>query len=298
MGSCSQPRSLSLISMNKHIPFVFIALIVLALVLPAISGYCEDGQPVAAQPVQKSIDSEKVSKDVSRAAKLLHKAVKEKEKGNFLKARDLYEKALSELGSLEDNREAVRDELEDLNIKILFSRIVTPDSVMYEVKSGDNLQALAKHFNTTVALIKRANGLKSDLIRIGDKLKITKAEFTITVSCSRNLLYLKEGDRIIKTYPCATGQDESTPIGTFKIINKLEEPTWYKAGAVVPPGSPENSLGTRWMGISSPGYGIHGTIEPESIGHAVTSGCVRMYNQDVEELYTIVPVGTVVTIER
>ncbi|MDD5085164.1 MAG: L,D-transpeptidase family protein [Candidatus Omnitrophica bacterium] len=284
--------------MNKHRPpLVLTILILFTLILPAGSVYCEDTQPAAAQPTPKSVNPDKVSQDVSRAAKLLRNAVKEKGKGNLLKAKDLYKKALSELESIEDNRKAIQGALEDLNMKILFSQTLTPDSVVYEVKSGDSLQVLAKRFNTTVALIKRANGLKSDLIRVGDKLKVIKTEFAVVVNRSSNLLCLKMGDEIIKTYSCATGKDGATPVGTFKIINKLEDPTWYKAGAVVPPGSPENSLGTRWMGISSPGYGIHGTIEPESIGHSVTSGCVRMHNQDVEELYTIVPVGTVVIIE-
>jgi lipoprotein-anchoring transpeptidase ErfK/SrfK len=73
-------------------------------------------------------------------------------------------------------------------------------------------------------------------------------------------------------------------------------PTWFKAGAVVPAASPENILGTRWMGLDKPGYGIHGTTDPQSLGKQVTQGCVRLSNRDVEELYTIVPLGTEVTI--
>ncbi len=79
-------------------------------------------------------------------------------------------------------------------------------------------------------------------------------------------------------------------------MNKLPNPTWFKAGAVVPPESPENVLGTRWMGFDLAGYGIHGTVEPQNLGKQVTQGCVRMANQDVEELYTIIPVGTEVTV--
>jgi lipoprotein-anchoring transpeptidase ErfK/SrfK len=71
---------------------------------------------------------------------------------------------------------------------------------------------------------------------------------------------------------------------------------WYKDGAAVPPGSPENILGTRWMGLSKEGYGIHGTTEPGSLGKQATAGCVRMLNAEVEELYGILPEGTEVTI--
>ena len=85
-------------------------------------------------------------------------------------------------------------------------------------------------------------------------------------------------------------------MGTFKITTKLVNPVWYKSGAVVPPDSPENILGTRWMGFDLEGYGIHGTTSPESIGTQATAGCVRMLNNEVEELYTFLPQGTEVTI--
>ena len=80
------------------------------------------------------------------------------------------------------------------------------------------------------------------------------------------------------------------------VVNKLVDPVWYRQGAVVPPDSPENILGTRWMGISEKGYGIHGSVDPEAIGYQVTAGCVRMLNAEVEELYDIIPLGTEVTI--
>jgi lipoprotein-anchoring transpeptidase ErfK/SrfK len=113
---------------------------------------------------------------------------------------------------------------------------------------------------------------------------------------SQNILILKTDEEIIKTYIVSTGKNNSTPVGTFKIANKLINPTWFKAGAVVAAGSPENILGTRWLGFNLPGYGIHGTTDPKSVGKQVTEGCVRMLNSEVEELYSIVPVGTEVTI--
>ena len=70
----------------------------------------------------------------------------------------------------------------------------------------------------------------------------------------------------------------------------------FKAGAVVSADSPENVLGTRWLGLDVSGYGIHGTVEPQSLGKQVTQGCVRMANNEVEELYTYIPVGTEVTV--
>jgi lipoprotein-anchoring transpeptidase ErfK/SrfK len=100
----------------------------------------------------------------------------------------------------------------------------------------------------------------------------------------------------MKTYTVATGKENSTPTGSFKIVNKLRNPTWFRTGAVIPPNSPENVLGSRWLGLDIKGYGIHGSRDINEIGKQVTMGCVRMRNQEIEEVYDIVPVGTEVTI--
>ncbi|MDD5618310.1 MAG: L,D-transpeptidase, partial [Candidatus Omnitrophica bacterium] len=101
---------------------------------------------------------------------------------------------------------------------------------------------------------------------------------------------------VIKTYNVATGKNNSTPVGTYKLINKIINPPWYKDGRKIPPTSPENILGSRWMGLDLPGIGIHGTTQPEEIGKQVTEGCVRMRNNDVEEIYGLVPLDTEVII--
>lgn len=192
----------------------------------------------------------------------------------------------------------IRKELEALNCKILFSKTLTPGSFLYEVKPGDSLYKIAKEHNTTPALIARSNEIRGFLIYPGAKLKVVTEPFFIKVKLSRNRLYLFQGEELIKTYSVATGENRTTPTGTFTLENKLVNPTWYRVGAVVPPDSPENILGTRWMGFSIPSYGIHGTTQPESIGKSTSAGCIRMLNEDVEELYDIVPVKTAVTIVK
>ena len=129
------------------------------------------------------------------------------------------------------------------------------------------------------------------------KLKIHTAPFLIRIDKSKNTLVLYSNDEAVKKYSVATGRKNCTPVGEFKITDKLVHPTWFKTGAILPPGSPENALGTRWMGFDKLGYGIHGTIEPKSIGTQASEGCIRMLNEDVEELYSIVPVGTKVIIQ-
>ena len=108
---------------------------------------------------------------------------------------------------------------------------------------------------------------------------------------------MKGDEEILKTYTVSTGTNNSTPVGVFKITNKLIHPIWYRSdGKVIPYGDPANLLGTRWMGLTKKGYGIHGTLEPEKLGQQVTDGCIRMKNEEVEELYGFLTPGTEITI--
>ena len=218
------------------------------------------------------------------------------EKGEYIQAQKIYEEMLKNKTLSSEQRQGIRQAHENLNMRLLFSRIQTQDSFFYTVVQGDSLYKIAVKHETTVALIKKTNGLNKDTIYPGMKLKITRGEFSVNIDKSENTLTLRLNDRVMKHYEVATGTDNGTPTGPFTITNKLENPTWYKAGAIVLPDSPENALGTRWLGFDYPGYGIHGTIAPDSIGSQSTSGCVRMLNKEVEELYTIIPTGTSVMI--
>lgn len=227
----------------------------------------------------------------------LQEAIKLQKLGKYLEARSIYDEILKEPGISKKENHRIRRQYENLNMKLLFSNYETPESQTHLVKPGDTLLKISKKYNTTIELIKKTNALTRDTIYPDRKLKILRGSFSILVDKSSNSLILLLDDKVFKRYQVATGANNGTPVGQFKIINKLENPTWYKAGAVVPPGSPENSLGTRWLGFDQPSYGIHGTTEPESIGHHVTSGCVRMLNKHVEELYLLIPLGTIVRIK-
>jgi lipoprotein-anchoring transpeptidase ErfK/SrfK len=119
-----------------------------------------------------------------------------------------------------------------------------------------------------------------------------------------NRLYLYQGVRLVRTFAVATGQAQwPTPLGHFQIVVKWVNPWWYpptqdawaRGLKPVPPG-PGNPLGTRWMGLSAPGVGIHGTDEPWSIGHSESHGCIRMQVPSAEWLFNRVQVGTPVFI--
>lgn len=225
----------------------------------------------------------------------ISKAQELEAKGDLLEAKSAYQGLINELPS---SAEIVnwQKKVEELNIRVLFSTVITPKSSLYEIKPGDTLVKIAKEFKTTVELIMKSNNLTGDRIVPGRKIKLWTAPFSIVVDKSDNTLILQSDGEVIKTYIVSTGANNSSPAGNFKIVNKLPNPTWFKAGAVVPAESPANILGTRWLGFNLSGYGIHGTTDPKNLGKQVTQGCVRMSNSEVEELYTIVPVGTEVTI--
>ncbi len=231
----------------------------------------------------------------SETVALFKKAKILEKQGELIAAKQTYQKLFSDYPTAE-NLQKIQHKILSLNIKILFSPTVTSRSKLYEVAPGDSLEKIAKKFNTTIELIKKANNLSGNLIKPGMELKVQKESFPIVVDKSQNTLTLFSGEEIIKVYTVSTGKSNSTPVGTFKIVNKLINPPWHSAKGVIPPDSPENVLGTRWLGIDKAGYGIHGTDKPDSIGYQSTEGCIRMYNADVEELYTIVPRGTKVVI--
>jgi|ERR1043166_7175493 lipoprotein-anchoring transpeptidase ErfK/SrfK len=113
----------------------------------------------------------------------------------------------------------------------------------------------------------------------------------VVVSIPDRKLAVMEGDRVVRIFETAVGAPNSpSPVGSFKIVNSIEDPTWYTKGRTVPPG-PHNPLGTRWLGLSAKGYGIHGTNVPSSIGKNASHGCIRMRNRDVEQLFKMVAVG-------
>lgn len=181
--------------------------------------------------------------------------------------------------------------------KSFISSTLDAHSVAHEVKAGDTLTGISKKTHVTADLIRRINHIEGDKLILGSKLKIPTVKLSVVVDKSQNSLILKGDEEVFKTYVVSTGANNSTPVGVFKITNKLINPTWYKSdGKVIPYGDPANLLGTRWMGLTKKGYGIHGTLEPEKLGQQITDGCIRMKNEEVEELYGFLTPGTEVTI--
>ncbi len=122
----------------------------------------------------------------------------------------------------------------------------------------------------------------------------------IEVNVSEYLLTVVKGGEVLRSFPIGLGSGGSTPMGSFRIANKISDPNWYRRGDVVPAGAPGNPLGASWMGLgdgaSASSYGIHPTADAVSIGQAESQGCVRMRPDDAETLFRLVPIGTPVLI--
>ena len=213
--------------------------------------------------------------------------------GKLAEARALLQ-PLSDGGEASDK---VLDLLGAIDTKILFTAASAPEKVDYTIVAGDSLGKLAQKFSTTTDLIKKSNNLTRDMIRLGDRLRIYQGHFAVTVSKATNELRLTDNGKFFKRYRVGTGEYSKTPVGDFKIITRLANPPWWRAdGKTIPFGDPDNILGTHWLGLNVTGYGIHGTWDTNSIGKQATAGCIRLLNDDVAELYTILPVGSPVGI--
>ncbi|WP_339145633.1 MULTISPECIES: L,D-transpeptidase family protein [unclassified Sutcliffiella] len=154
------------------------------------------------------------------------------------------------------------------------------------VKPGETLSSISKDYRRTLAEVLAVNRLPNpNIIVPGQQIIIpglpdaNTIPYTIEISIANRRLVLKDKGIVIKTYPIAVGRMlYDTPVGDFIIVNRQANP-----------GGP---FGAMWLSLSKLSYGIHGTNDPSSIGNAVSKGCVRMYNQDVLEVASIVPNGT------
>ncbi len=194
------------------------------------------------------------------------------------------------------------------NAKTFFSgKSFAPfNKTMYQVKRGDALQRIAKKFRTTIAAIQRQNGMDkfNYNIRVGENLNVYNGDLHIVINKSKFLLMLYDENNLFTIYNIALGKNNKTPMGNFKTVSKVIEPDWYSDNGKIAFGDKRNVLGTRWMEIKATdnknrdlkGYGIHGTWERNSINKMRSNGCVRMLNENIEEIFDIIPLNTPIKI--
>ncbi|MGQ9660710.1 MAG: L,D-transpeptidase family protein [Kiritimatiellia bacterium] len=242
--------------------------------------------------------------DEAASAQLLQQGATQEAKGDLVGARRTYLQMLSSATSRK-TREEVEKRLGRIGIELVLGPLPMPEKKEYTVQPGDSVEKIARRFGTTIEVVSRGSGLKDpNLLRVGQKLLVFTGRFSIMCSKSRNELVLFMNREFFKRYLVGTGKEGKTPTGVFIISEKVKEPVWWRPdGKEVPYGHPDNILGTRWMNLeatgSTPpvrGYGIHGTWDESTIGKSESQGCIRMRNADVEELYALVPLRTVVQI--
>lgn len=167
----------------------------------------------------------------------------------------------------------------------------------YVVRPGDQLRVVGQRFKLSWEYLARLNRVDPRKIRMGQKLKVVPGPFAAIIYLDRYELVVHLDGSFVKSYRVGLGKDGATPVGTFEVKNKMVDPTYYGPEGVIAHDDPKNPLGERWVDIGD-GFGIHGTIEPDSIGKNESRGCIRLLNSDVEEVYDFLVIGSEVKIVR
>jgi hypothetical protein len=230
---------------------------------------------------------------------------------NLVQARVSYSRALMHPETSPGDQEALRSKLTAINEDLLFSPKVAPGDPLvetYTVVAGDSLERIRRKRDLAVdhRLIARVNRLANpNSIRVGQKLKLVRGPFHAVVHKSSYRMDLFAGSPddqsswiYIRSFPVGLGENDGTPLGTFVIKrgSKLINPHWVnpRTGERFDADDPKNPIGEYWLGWEGvgdsrvhTGFGIHGTIDPSSIGQSKSMGCVRLANDDVALVYEL-----------
>jgi lipoprotein-anchoring transpeptidase ErfK/SrfK len=184
--------------------------------------------------------------------------------------------------------------------------LVEGELVIRRSEAGSELKVELATRRILRALERQVDSIEIPVKEVTPAVTTASLGTTLVVDISDNTLQLYDGLKVVKEYRVATGTASyPTPVGTFEIVNKVENPTWYNPapdtwGADLPPSigpGPGNPLGTRAMYLNAPGIRIHGTWSSSSIGTAASHGCIRMHISDSEELYPLVEIGARVIVK-
>ncbi len=211
-----------------------------------------------------------------------------------------YIEAQKELSQWYWQKPADREQIQPQLNKLARALYFAPQPQYYDpyvVKPGDQLRVVGQRYKLSWEYIAKLNNVDAKKIRMGQKLKVVPGPFAAIVFLDQYELVVHLNGSFVKSYRVGVGKDGTTPVGTFAVKNKMVNPTYYGPEGVIAHDDPKNPLGERWIDIGD-GYGIHGTIEPESIGKKESRGCIRMLNSEVEEVYDFLVIGSEVKIVR
>lgn len=195
----------------------------------------------------------------------------------------------------------------------VFTEVVVR-TMNYRVRRGDTVLAIAGRYGADWQQVARTNGVNNpDRIYPGQWLMVETRRIvpavralSIVINLPEAMLYAFDQGRLVFQAGVGLGKPGRwrTPTGAFTIVSKERHPTWEVPPSIqqemeaegrvvltrVRPG-PDNPLGEFWLGLSMPGYGIHGTIAPSSIGQFWSHGCIRLHQEDIRQLFALIEVG-------
>ncbi len=230
-------------------------------------------------------------------------------KGNLVQARQLFSKALLNASTSKSDQEALRKKLTAINQDLIFSpKVVAGDPLTetYAIQSGDAVARLPRKRELAIdwRLLKRVNNLTDDdltRLKVGQKIKLVRGPFHAVVTKAEYRLDIFAGSPdepenwvYIRSFNVGLGEGNGTPVGSFVVKSRQVNPPWTnpKTGEKFAADDPKNPVGEYWIGwegvgpsASYKGFGIHGTVDPGSIGQQKSMGCVRLVNDDVAMVY-------------
>jgi len=196
-----------------------------------------------------------------------------------------------------EHRHTIQKQIDE-TAAIIFT---TPERQFAEphfVEYGETLGSIAKKYDVPWQYLARVNRVDPDDLQAGQQLKVVRGPFGAVVDLEDFCLTVHAHGWYVHCYPIGTGADNGTPTGEFKVEEKLENPTWYNPdGGLMDADDPENPLGEFWLGLGNH-IGIHGTIDPDSIGHAISRGCIHLDDQNIAEVFALLTAGSKVLIRR
>ena len=168
----------------------------------------------------------------------------------------------------------------------------------YVIEPNDQLRVIANKYQLSWEYLARLNKTDPRRIQLGQKLKVVKGPFAAIIDLQDFALTVHLQGYYVKRYDVGIGRDGSSPLGKFSVQNKVENPQYTGPdGKVISGDDPKNPLGERWIDLGD-SYGIHGTIDPDSIGKAASRGCIRLRDKDIVEVYDFLVKGSEVVIRK
>lgn len=166
------------------------------------------------------------------------------------------------------------------------------------IEPGERLEAIATKYKVPWEYLSKLNRVDPKRIQAGKRLKVVRGPFSAVVELTDFSLTVHLQGYYVRRFLVGIGKDGASPSGKFSVLNKVVNPQYTDPdGQVIAGDDPSNPLGERWLDLGS-SYGIHGTIDPESIGKAASRGCIRLNEADVVAVYDFLSVGSEVVIRR